>query len=40
VIGEFLVCRDGPVFNINQLKAVKDEFGGWKRDFNGRRIPV
>ncbi|MBS7646573.1 MAG: dihydroorotate dehydrogenase electron transfer subunit [Candidatus Bathyarchaeia archaeon] len=40
VIGSFRVCRDGPVFNINQLKTVKSEFGVWKRDFNGKRTPV
>ena len=39
-LGGYRVCRDGPVFNINQLKRVKDEFGVWKRDFNGKRIPV
>ncbi|MGC8999249.1 MAG: dihydroorotate dehydrogenase electron transfer subunit [Candidatus Bathyarchaeia archaeon] len=40
VIGGYRVCRDGPIFNINQLKNVKSEFGVWKRDFDGRRIPV
>jgi len=40
VIGGFRVCKDGPIFNINQLKAVKNEFGVWKRDFNGKRVPV
>ncbi|MBX5320442.1 MAG: dihydroorotate dehydrogenase electron transfer subunit [Candidatus Bathyarchaeota archaeon] len=40
VVGGYRVCRDGPVFNINQLKTFKDEFGVWKRDFNGKRIPV
>jgi dihydroorotate dehydrogenase electron transfer subunit len=40
VLGSYRVCRDGPVFNMNQLKRVKDEFGVWKRDFNGKRIPV
>ncbi|MEM0356815.1 MAG: dihydroorotate dehydrogenase electron transfer subunit [Candidatus Bathyarchaeia archaeon] len=39
-IGGYRVCRDGPIFNINQLKSVKNEFGIWKRDFNGRRIPI
>lgn len=39
-LGGYRVCRDGPVFNINQLKRVKDEFGVWKRDFNGKKIPV
>ena len=40
VIGGFRVCKEGPIFNINQLKAVKSEFGVWKRDFNGKRVPV
>ncbi|MCS7123922.1 MAG: dihydroorotate dehydrogenase electron transfer subunit [Candidatus Bathyarchaeota archaeon] len=40
VIGGYRVCRDGPVFNIHQLKTVKGEFGVWKRDFNGKRIPL
>lgn len=40
VIGGYRVCRDGPIFNLNQLKTVKNEFGIWKRDFNGKRIPV
>ncbi|MGB9684113.1 MAG: dihydroorotate dehydrogenase electron transfer subunit [Candidatus Bathyarchaeales archaeon] len=40
VIGKYRVCRDGPVFNINQLKTFKDEFGVWKRDFDGKRITV
>jgi len=40
VIGRFRVCKDGPIFNINQLKNVKGEFGVWKRDFNGKRVPV
>ncbi|MEM2440108.1 MAG: dihydroorotate dehydrogenase electron transfer subunit [Candidatus Bathyarchaeia archaeon] len=40
VIGGYRVCRDGPVFSINHLKTVKGEFGVWKRDFNGKRIPV
>jgi dihydroorotate dehydrogenase electron transfer subunit len=40
VIGRYRVCRDGPIFNINQLKSVKDEFGVWKRDFDGRKISL
>ena len=40
VIGCYRVCRDGPIFNIDQLKTVKSEFGVWKRDFDGKRIPV
>ncbi|MEM1539827.1 MAG: dihydroorotate dehydrogenase electron transfer subunit [Candidatus Bathyarchaeia archaeon] len=40
IIGSFRICRDGPIFNTEQLRTVKDEFGFWKRDFDGRRIPV
>jgi dihydroorotate dehydrogenase electron transfer subunit len=39
IIGKYRVCRDGPVFNTSQLRSVKDEFGVWKRDFDGRKIP-
>jgi dihydroorotate dehydrogenase electron transfer subunit len=40
VIGKYRVCRDGPVFDGNQLRKVKGELGISKRDFNGRRIPL
>jgi len=40
VIGVYRVCRDGPVFTSKQLKEVKDEFGRFKRDFDGRKIVV
>ncbi|MEM3729063.1 MAG: dihydroorotate dehydrogenase electron transfer subunit [Candidatus Bathyarchaeia archaeon] len=40
VIGRCRVCRDGPIFNTEQLRRVKDEFGLWKRDFDGKKIPV
>ncbi|MEM2995272.1 MAG: dihydroorotate dehydrogenase electron transfer subunit [Candidatus Bathyarchaeia archaeon] len=39
-VGRYRVCKDGPVFTANQLKEVKDEFGIWKRDFDGRKISV
>lgn len=39
VIGKYRVCRDGPVFNYEQLKSVED-FGRWKRDFDGKKIPI
>jgi len=39
-IGKYRVCVDGPVFTNKQLQEVKDEFGRFKRDFNGRKIPV
>lgn len=39
-IGRYRVCVDGPVFTGEQLREVRDEFGRFKRDFNGRRIKV
>ncbi len=40
VIGEFMVCKDGPVLNYEQLLKIRDEFGKLKRDFSGRKTPV
>ena len=40
VIGRFRVCKDGPVLTSEQLRMVKDEFGKFKRDFQGRKISV
>ena len=40
VIGKYRVCKDGPVFNGDQLREVKEELGISKRDFDGRRIPL
>jgi len=37
VIGKFRVCRDGPVFSTEQLREVKNEFGHFKRGFDGRK---
>lgn len=37
VIGIYRVCKDGPVFTGKQLERVKDEFGRFKRDFDGRK---
>ena len=34
-----LVCRDGPVFNFEQLKQIED-FGNYKRDFSGKKIKL
>jgi len=39
VLGRFRVCRDGPVFSSQQLREVKEEFGRFKRGFDGKRIP-
>jgi len=38
VVGKYRVCKDGPVFNSEQLREVKGEFGRFKRDFSGKRI--
>lgn len=40
VIGEFTVCKDGPVLSLEQLSKVKDEFGKLRRDFSGRKTPI
>jgi len=37
-IGKYRICNDGPVLTGKQLREVKDEFGHFKRDFNGRKI--
>jgi len=40
VIGKYRVCQDGPVFSRRQLHEVKDEFGCFRRGFDGRKINV
>ncbi len=40
VIGKLRVCKDGPVLTSEQLRTVKEEFGKFKRDFQGRKTPV
>jgi len=40
VIGKLRVCKDGPVLTSEQLRTVKEEFGKFKRDFQGRKIVV
>jgi dihydroorotate dehydrogenase electron transfer subunit len=37
-IGPFRVCKDGLVLSSKKLREVIDEFGKFKRDFNGRKI--
>jgi dihydroorotate dehydrogenase electron transfer subunit len=37
VIGKFRVCQDGPVFTGEQLSEVKEEFGHFRRTFDGRK---
>jgi len=39
-IGPYRVCRDGPVFNSEQLRAVRDEFGRRRMDPSGRAVEV
>jgi dihydroorotate dehydrogenase electron transfer subunit len=38
LIGKYRICRDGPVLTSTQLREVLDEFGKFKRDFDGKRI--
>lgn len=40
VIGKYRVCKDGPIFTLEQLREVKSEFGFSKRDLDGRKIPL
>lgn len=40
VIGPYRVCKDGPVFNTEQLTAVSDELGKIRMDPSGRAIRV
>ncbi len=40
VMGKLRVCKDGPVLTSEQLRTVKEEFGKFKRDFQGRKIAV
>lgn len=40
VIGKYRVCQDGPVFSGQQLHEVEDEFGCWRRGFDGRKTKV
>lgn len=40
VIGKYRVCRDGPVFTSDQLREIQEEFGKFKHDFSGKKIPI
>jgi len=40
VIGKYRVCADGPVFTSKQLRHVRDEFGLFKRDRCGKKVPL
>ena len=37
-IGEYRICRDGPVFSGEQLRKVRNEFGLFKREVNGSKV--
>lgn len=39
-IGEYQVCKDGPVFHTKELRRLKGEFGLMRRDYYGRREPI
>jgi dihydroorotate dehydrogenase electron transfer subunit len=36
-LGEYLVCRDGPVFSGDQLENVREEWGVFERDSSGSK---
>jgi len=38
IIGKFRICKDGPILTSKQLREVLDEFGMFKRDFDGKRL--
>ena len=40
IIGKFRICRDGPVFSGEQLREVRNEFGHFKRGFDGRKTAL
>ncbi len=40
VIGKYRICKDGPVFTGKQLNEVRNEFGRWRRGFDGRKTRV
>ena len=37
-LGGYRICKDGPVFNAEEL--ISTEFGKWKREKSGKRIPI
>jgi len=39
-VGPFRVCKDGPIFDREMLKTIKDEFGKLRLDASGRAIKV
>ena len=39
-VGEFRVCKDGPVFASEQLRSIKEEFGKLHLDFTGNKVTL
>ncbi len=37
-LGEYRICKDGPVLSGKQLRKVKNEFGLFKREANGSKV--
>ena len=40
VIGNFRVCKDGPVLTSEKLRTINVEFGKFKRSFQGTKIAI
>lgn len=40
VLGGFRVCVDGPVFTKEKLRTVREEFGRFKLDFDGKKVKI
>jgi len=40
VLGGFRVCMDGPVFTREQLRQVREEFGRFRLDLDGKRVKL
>ena len=38
--GPYRICKDGPVFESEELREVRNEFGYWRMDPSGRSIAV
>jgi len=38
-IDGLLVCREGPVLTVDQLRGLR-EFGRFRRTASGRRLPI
>ncbi len=39
-IGPYRVCKDGPVFNTEMLREVREEFGISQMDASGKNVRV